>query len=286
MSIFGATGRTGVQSHLTIAFPLKSPADAKALSQELPPLMPDLAKAADAIGTVHYSRFVVLSEKTLLFLADYDGEFEPLLTGLAKQAGPVFDAVLKHVENSPPTPVASNVEALVKWATGYNLTPKAVYTAYPTGTVKEIKARAEAAGVTGTSEQLPFLVIMPLKSGLAALALEEGVFRVAGPILTKGSDTIGTLHLAHFVPLEDNKLGFFTVYDGPFDKYIQDFAEKLGPVFDLLFKFVVDPPPTPTAKNADALTKWVAAHDLPPIGMYKSYPGLTVQDVNALLADA
>jgi hypothetical protein len=29
----------------------------------------------------------------------------------------------------------------------------------------------------------------------------------------------------------------------------------------------------------------VAAHDLPPIGLYKAYPGLTVQDVNALLAD-
>lgn len=286
MSILGPTGRTGVQSHLTIAFPLKSPADAKALSQKLPPLMPDLAKAADAIGTVHYSRFVVLSEKTLLLLADFDGELEALLGSLAKRAGPVFDAALEHVEKPPATPVASNIEAFVKWATDHSLDPKAVYTAYPTGTVKDIKARVEAAGVTGTSEQLPFLVIMPLKSGLAAAILEEGVFRVAGPILTKGSDTIGTLHLAHFVPLEDNKLGFFTVYDGPFDKYIQDFAEKLGPVFDLLFKFVIDPPPTPTAKNADELSKWVAAHDLPPIGMYKAYPGLTVQDVNALLADA
>lgn len=286
MSILGATGRTGVQSHLTIAFPLKSPADAEALAQKLPPLMPDLARAADTIGTVHYSRFVVLSERTLLFLADFDGELEALLRSLAKHAGPVFDAALEHVANPPSTPVASNDEAFIKWATVHNLNPKAVYTAYPTGTVKDIKARAEAAGVTGTSEQLPFLVIMPLKSGLAATILEEGVFRVAGPILVNGSDSIGTLHLAHFVPLEDNKLGFFTVYDGPFDKYIQDFAEKLGPVFDLLFKFVVDPPPTPTAKNADALTKWVAAHDLPPIGMYKSYPGLTVQDVNALLADA
>jgi hypothetical protein len=85
--------------------------------------------------------------------------------------------------------------------------------------------------------------------------------------------------------LEDNKLGFFTVYDGPFDKYIQDFAEKLGPIFDLLFKFVIDPPPTPVAKNAAALTAWLSARDLPPIGLYNAYPGLTVQDVNALLAD-
>jgi hypothetical protein len=285
MSILGPVGRTGVQNHLTVAFPIKSPADGKALADTLPPLMSDLAKAADAIGKVHYSRFVILSEKTLLFLADFDGEQETLLANLAKQAGPVFDAFLKHVDNPSFGPVADNAEAFVKWAAEHSLRPKAVYTAYPNATVKDIKSRALAAGVSGTSEQLPFLVIMPLKSGLAAAVLEEGVFRVAGPILTNGSDSIGTLHLAHFVPLEDNKLGFFTVYDGPFDKYIQDFAEKLGPVFDLLFKFVIDPPPTPTAKNADALTKWVAAHDLPPIGMYKAYPGLTVQDVNALIAD-
>jgi hypothetical protein len=283
MSILGMPGRTGVQNHLTIAFPIKSPADAKSLADRLPPLMPGLAKAADAAGTVHYSRFVILSEKTALFLADFDGGFEEFLGHLAKQAGPVFDSILGYVENPPPVPVASNAEAFVKWAMDHTPDPMGVYTAYPTATVKEIKAQAESAGVTGTSEQLPFLVIMPLKGRVAGLAL-EAVFKVAGPILVKGSDTIGTLHFAHFVPLEDNKLGFFTVYDGPFDKYIQDFAEKLGPVFDLLFKFVIDPPPTPTAKNADALTKWIAAHDLPPIGLYKAYPGLTVLDVSALLA--
>ena len=35
------------QSHLTIDFPIKGPANAKALTEELPPLMPDLAKAQD-----------------------------------------------------------------------------------------------------------------------------------------------------------------------------------------------------------------------------------------------
>ena len=61
-------------------------------------------------------------------------------------------------------------------------------------------------------------------------------------------------------------------------------AEKLGPAFDLLFKFIIDPPPTPTAKNAAAFTRWVEAHDLPPIGFYSAYPGLQVQDVRELLA--
>jgi len=71
------------QSHFTLSFPLKSPADAKAVAQELPPLMPDLFRAEDAIGTVHYSRFTVLSDRTLLFLADFDGDFGPLMLELA-----------------------------------------------------------------------------------------------------------------------------------------------------------------------------------------------------------
>ena len=42
----------------------------------------------------------------------------------------------------------------------------------------------------------------------------------------KASDAIGTLHVAHFVPFEKNHLGFFTIFDGDFAKYIQDFADK------------------------------------------------------------
>ncbi len=68
-------------------FPLKSPADAKALAEQLPPLMPEFFKAEDTIGTIHYSRFTVLSEKTLLFLGDFDGEFAQLMAALAAQAG-------------------------------------------------------------------------------------------------------------------------------------------------------------------------------------------------------
>ena len=63
------------QNHFTLSFSLKSPADAKELAEQLPPLMPELFQAEDTIGTIHYSRFTVLSERTLLFLGDFDGEF-------------------------------------------------------------------------------------------------------------------------------------------------------------------------------------------------------------------
>src|SRR5881397_1930320 len=102
------------QSHFTLSFPLR------ALAELLPPLMPQLFQAQDTIGTVHYSRFTVLSEKTLLFLGDFDGEFGQLMTDLATHAGPVFDAIFQHVVSPPPTPVAANAEAFVKW-TGAHL---------------------------------------------------------------------------------------------------------------------------------------------------------------------
>jgi hypothetical protein len=62
------------QNHFTLSFPLKSPVDAKGLAEQLPPIMPGLFQTVDTIGRIHYSRFTLLSEKTLLFLGDFDGE--------------------------------------------------------------------------------------------------------------------------------------------------------------------------------------------------------------------
>src|SRR5438552_18955094 len=135
------------QNHFTLRFPLKSPADAKLVAEQLPPLMPELFRAEDAIGTVHYSRFTVLSDKTLLFLGDFDGEFGQLMADLAKQAGPVFDAIFEHVVSPPPTPVAANAEAFVKWTGAHLLHALNLYTAYPDVTAREIKALASAADV-------------------------------------------------------------------------------------------------------------------------------------------
>jgi len=45
------------------------------------------------------------------------------MANLAKAAGPVFDAVLRHVDNPPPTPVGANIDAFVKWAEAHSSTP-------------------------------------------------------------------------------------------------------------------------------------------------------------------
>jgi hypothetical protein len=273
------------QSHFTLCFPLKSLADAKAVADELPPMMPGLFEAADAIGRVHYSRFTVLSEKTLLLLADFDGEFGQLMAELAAHAGPVFDAIFRHVDNPPPTPVVNNAVAFVEWAAAHLVHPVNVYTAYPDVTVKEIKALASAADITGAGELHPFLVILPIKSKLAFIEVQL-ILRARGHGTTKDLDKVGTPHFAQFVPLEDNQIGFFTVYDGSFDKYIADFTKNIGPIFDLIFKFTKGPPPSPCRKHLQEFIDFAAGANRAPIGFYQAYPGLSVQDIHALIADS
>ncbi len=273
------------QNHFTVSFPLKATADAKALAEQLPPMMPALFQAADTIGTIHSSRFTILSEKTLLFLGDFDGDFTQLMTDLAKHAGPVFDAIYQHVENPPATPVADNANAFVEWTADHLIHPLNLYTAYPDVTVKEIKALAAAADVSGGGEQLPFLVILPTKSRLAFIETQL-LLRARGRGLTKDLDTVGTPHFAQFVPLEDNQIGFFTVYDGSFDKYIADFTKNIGQVFDLLFKFTKNAPPSPCRKHLQEFIDFAAGASRVPIGFYQAYPGLSVQDIHALIADS
>jgi len=275
------------QNHLTLSFPLKSGADAKALAQELPPLMPDLFRAEDAIGTLHYSRFTVLSDRTLLFLGDFDGDFGPLMLDLAKRAGPVFDVIIKHVNDPPSAPVANNADAFVEWAAEHLLNPAYVYSAYPGPTVKEIKALAAAADVGGASQLLPFLVILPARSRLAFAEMQL-ILRAMGMTgkVDKDMDSVGTPHFAQFVPLEDHQLGFFTVYDGAFDKYIMDFTKNIGHVFDVIFKFTKDPPPSPCSKHVQEFIDFAAAASRAPIGFYQGYPGLANQDIKALIADS
>jgi len=273
------------QSHFTLRFPLKSPEDAKALAELLPPLMPQLFEAADTIGTIHYSRFTLLSEKTLLFLGDFDGEFGQLMANLAAQAGPVFDAIFQHVVSPTPTPVAANAEAFVEWTAAHIVHALNLYTAYPAVTAREIKALASAADVHETCEQRPFLVILPIKSSIAFVEVKL-LLIARGKGTTKDLDKVGTPHFAQFVPLEDNQIGFFTVYDGTFNEYIADFTKNIGQVFDLIFKFTKNPPPSPCRKHLQEFIDFAAGANRTPIGFYSAYPGLTVQDIHALIADS
>jgi hypothetical protein len=273
------------QNHFTLRFPLKSPVAATLLAEQLPPMMPELFRANDTLGTVHYSRFTVLSAKTLLFLGDFDGDFDRLMAALARFAGPIFDFIFQHVDDPPPTSVALNTDAFVKWARAHLVTAVNLYTAYPSVTAREVKALAAAADISGAGELHPFLVILPIKSYLHFIAVQL-ILRARGKGTTKDLDKVGTPHFAQFVPLEDNQIGFFTVYDGSFDKYIADFTKNIGEVFDLIFKFTKNAPPSPCRKYLQEFVDFAASANRTPIGFYQAYPGLSVQDIHALIADS
>ncbi len=273
------------QNLLILDFPIKAPASAKALSEVLPPLMPDFAKTQDNLGIVHFSRFMVKGDEKLLFVSDIDGEIDDHIERLVQSAGPVFDAIFKHVENPPATPVASNPERVIKWLRRHVREPLDTYFAFEDASVQDIKAAARAAGFTGSTPQHTLLTYMSFKSRVQGFVLKLVGKALVGEKGHKASDSIGTLHVAHFAPFENNHLGFFTVYDGSVEKYIQDFAEKNSFVFDALFPTVTGAPPTPVAKNAQAFFQWAVENNYPAIGFYSAYPDLSVQDIRALLAD-
>ena len=193
------------QNHLVIDFPIDAPADAKALADELPPLMPDLAKAQDDLGTVHFSRFMIEGDEKLLFLSDIDGEGDQHIERLVESAGPVFDAIFEHVDDPPATPVAGNPQRAVKWLKRHVREPLDVYFAYEDASVQDVKAAARAAGFTGNTSQSPLLTYMTIKSRLKAFP-EVRRRKAIRDEANEASDAIGTLHFAHWVPFEKQPL--------------------------------------------------------------------------------
>ena len=78
---------------------------------------------------------------------------------------------------------------------------------------------------------------MSIKSRLQGFALKLAARSIREDAY-EASDSLGTLHFSHWVPFEHNHLGFFTIFDGDFEKYIQDFADKTSFVFDAVFPHV------------------------------------------------
>ena len=162
------------QSHLTIDFPIKGPANAKALTEELPPLMPDFARTQDQLGTVHFSRFMVKGDEKLLFISDLDGEIDTHLKRLVESAGPVLDAIFKHVDDAPATRVADNPQRVITWLKYHVREPLDAYFAYEDASVQDIKACRSCGGLYGQYLASPLADIHVLQVTCARLCLEAG----------------------------------------------------------------------------------------------------------------
>ena len=103
-------------------------------------------------------------------------------------------------------------------------------------------------------------LIMPLRWGdvVSRAELAQGLSDATDMVLS-GLNNIGTVHFARF-DLIDRYLCMFSIYDGDPGGYIRDFIGAIGPAFDMLMRFVEDPPP-PVQRDPDAFLAWIAAHD-------------------------
>ena len=146
---------------------------------------------------------------------------------------------------------------------------------------------ATSGTTTGTTVQTPLTLVMPVRpEARAALRAEveqlQALPRDRNPVIT-ALDAIGTVHFARFVFLDDGeRLAVITTYDGDFERYIMDFVDHIGPVFDMLLRHMVDPPPLPVQQHPEEFLAYVRRHDLGCVGpFYSAYPTRPVIDIRA-----
>ncbi|MGH9277803.1 MAG: hypothetical protein ACRD12_06800 [Acidimicrobiales bacterium] len=151
----------------------------------------------------------------------------------------------------------------------------------------------------------PLTLIMPIRKDADLEAL-WGIIESNKPTIGETLDQVGTVHYSRFMLFDasaDNfqpslrspggpyRLAVITTYDGDFDLYIEDFALRLGNVFDAILGFTTDGGGlVPVEENLVAFTDWIrnndaSQHDLrgEPVGnptQYGAYPH-SVQRIKA-----
>jgi len=144
----------------------------------------------------------------------------------------------------------------------------------------ETAAKLPRPGLTdGNSGE--FLVMTKLVPGGADGIRAWHAKRVADP--SKEAETraalreIGTLHDSRQVIFDnDTRFIFASVFDGSWDKYIDDFATtSIGTAFDELFSFSEG---FPGIKDPD-VKEWFVAHQVPATIFLSAYPDLTTQQI-------
>ena len=135
-----------VQSPLTLIMNIKSPADYQQLNgllqklQSAPPDQNPIFLALNKLKTVHFARFVFLSNNTQLgVITTYDGSFEQYINDFIDEIGDVFNALLAHMSEAPPLPVQKNRDAFLAYVKANDLRGlEPFYSAYPSSTVLDI----------------------------------------------------------------------------------------------------------------------------------------------------
>lgn len=140
-------------------------------------------------------------------------------------------------------------------------------------------------------KQSPLTLIMKIKSPadyeqLNGMLRQMQSLPIAQNPIWNALQKIGTVHFARFVFLENNtRLAVITTYDGSFNKYINDFIDEIGDVFNALLAHMDGAPTLPVQANRDEFLDYVRANDMQDIApFYSAYPTLTALDIEALAA--
>lgn len=134
-----------VSNPLTLVLKIKSNDDFQKLKaligqmQALPSEQNPIAIALTKIGTVHFARFVFLSEQELAVITTFDQDFGEYITSFVNEIGHVFDRLLVHVKDSPPLPVQEHPEAFKEFVRMNDRKCEGtLYSAYPEWGVQDL----------------------------------------------------------------------------------------------------------------------------------------------------
>jgi hypothetical protein len=138
-----------VQSPLTLVLPIKSDVAYENLQRKLnylqdPPESSPIARALDAIGTVHFARFVFLSKTEFAVITEYDGDFDTYVMDFVHGIGSIFDQLLEEIQDAPPRPVSAHPDEFLAFVHQHDQRSSGpLYSAHPDRTVLEIRAAAQ-----------------------------------------------------------------------------------------------------------------------------------------------
>ena len=203
--------------------------------------------------------------------------------GAGQAAGPVFDAIFKHVNAPPPrrSPITRK-----RSSNGRRNISSIRFSTPPTPMRPPRRSRPWRPPRTSRRRRGNlFLVILPAKSRLAFVEMQidparegsrqrrrpgQGRHAPFRPVRSLGGQADGLLHrLRRLVRQVHRRLH----------------PEHRGSLRSLL-QIHQGPAPSPCRKHVQEFIDFAAGANRTPIGFYQAYPGLTVQDIKALIADS
>ncbi len=140
---------------LNLTVPLKQDPESQQRLQHLAAVFaerfqPVIDKALAKSELVHFARILVIDNKYIQVLTEFDGDPMQYTEFFRKELGPVFEAVFSLVEGAPPWEELNNPNAFFEFTHGWNLKSLGtsaganaehgyLFSAFGDATVREIK---------------------------------------------------------------------------------------------------------------------------------------------------